>query len=181
VHGEGDLVRSDGIEAHLLREELANQAVHILVRAALPGSIGMSEEEVCVEFCSDTLILSKLLAVVSRQGVNVGRKRHQQRDHGIRNRVGRLERNMGDQRIAGRTFVNRDEFLLLSGTYDQIRLPVTEAATLGHDGRPQIDGDLVGDSAASLTAAITLSSGLLAAQGAVQCATGSLVGVNARW
>ena len=35
VHGEGDLVRSDGIEAHLLREELANQAVHIFVRAEL--------------------------------------------------------------------------------------------------------------------------------------------------
>ena len=50
VHGESDLFRSNGIEAHFLWEELADQAVHILVRAALPGSIGMSEEEVCVEF-----------------------------------------------------------------------------------------------------------------------------------
>ena len=36
VHGEGDLVRGNGIKAHLVREELANQAVHILVRAAFP-------------------------------------------------------------------------------------------------------------------------------------------------
>ncbi len=48
MHGEGNLVKDNGIEAHFLLEELANQAVHILVRAALPGSIGMSEEEVCV-------------------------------------------------------------------------------------------------------------------------------------
>jgi hypothetical protein len=71
VHRESDLVRRNGIEAHLLREELANQAVHVLVRAAFPGSIGMSEEEVCVESCSDTLML-ELRAVVSRQRVNTG-------------------------------------------------------------------------------------------------------------
>ena len=179
VHSEGDLVRSDGVEAHFLREELANQAVHILVRTALPGSIGMSEEEGCIEFFGDTLMLGKLLAVVSRQRVNTGGKRRQQGDHGVRNSLRCLERNMSNQGVAGCAFVDRDQCLLLSGADDQIRLPIAEAATLGHDGRAQIDGDLIGDGAASLTDAITLSPDLLAAQGAVQRATGSLVGVDA--
>jgi len=38
------------------------------------------------------------------------------------------------------------------GADDQIRLPVTEAATLSHDGRAQIVETMVGDGAASLTA-----------------------------
>jgi hypothetical protein len=74
VHGEGNLVRGSGIEAHLLREELENQVVHTLVRAAFPGGIGMSEEEVGIEFFGDTLMLGKLLAVVSRQRANTGCK-----------------------------------------------------------------------------------------------------------
>ena len=107
MHGEGKLIMGNGIEVHLLREELANQAVHILVRAALPGSIGMSEEEVCVEFCGDTLMLGKLLAVVSRQRVNTGSKRRQQGDHGVRNSFRGLERHMRDQGVACLLYTSR--------------------------------------------------------------------------
>ena len=82
VHSEGNLVRGNGIEAHPLREERANQAVHILVRAAFPGGLGVSEVEVRVEFFGDTLVLGELLAVVGRQRVNIGCKRRQQGNYG---------------------------------------------------------------------------------------------------
>lgn len=74
LHGECELVRGNGIEAHLLRKELANQAVHILVRITFPRGIGMREEEVCVEFFGDTLMLRKRLALVGCQCMNGGRK-----------------------------------------------------------------------------------------------------------
>ena len=47
MHGEGDIsLRGDGIpEAHLLREELSDEAVHVLVGATLPGGIGMSDPD----------------------------------------------------------------------------------------------------------------------------------------
>ena len=107
VHSEGDLVRGNGIKAHLLREELTNQSVHVLVRATFPGGIvqiriqRMSEEEVCVEFFGDTLMLGKLLAVVGRQCVNTGCERRQQGDHGVRNGLRGLEWHMRDQGVAG--------------------------------------------------------------------------------
>jgi hypothetical protein len=85
---------------------------------------------------------------------------------------------MRDQGVAGCAFVDRDESLLLSSVDNQIGLPVAEATALGHDGRAQIDGDLVGEGAASLTVAITLPPGLLAAQSAVPRAAGALVGVD---
>lgn len=44
MHCERDLMRGDGIEAQLLGKELSDEAVHVLVGATLPGSIGMGEE-----------------------------------------------------------------------------------------------------------------------------------------
>jgi hypothetical protein len=45
MHGELDVFAGNGFEAHFLREELADQAVHVLVGTALPGGVGMGEEE----------------------------------------------------------------------------------------------------------------------------------------
>jgi hypothetical protein len=36
MDGEGDLMRGDGIEAQLLREELSDEAVHVFVGATRP-------------------------------------------------------------------------------------------------------------------------------------------------
>jgi len=49
VHGEGDVLGCDGIEAHFLWKELANKSVHVLVGTALPGGIRMGEEEVSIQ------------------------------------------------------------------------------------------------------------------------------------
>ena len=36
IHGKRDVLLLDAIEGHFLWEELPNQAVHILIRTALP-------------------------------------------------------------------------------------------------------------------------------------------------
>ena len=77
LDGELDVVRGDFPEGHFLREELPDQAVHVLVGATLPGSIGMGEVEVSPEFAGDALMLGELPAIVSRQGMNSGSERRQ--------------------------------------------------------------------------------------------------------
>jgi hypothetical protein len=41
MHGEGDLMRSDGAEARFFRDVLSDQAVHVLAGSAIPAVIGM--------------------------------------------------------------------------------------------------------------------------------------------
>ena len=65
MHGEGKLIMGNGIEVHLLREELANQAVHILVRAALPGSIGMNVQNEDLIYNQRKVILKIFLIIIS--------------------------------------------------------------------------------------------------------------------
>ena len=165
-------------ETHFLRKELTDETVHVLIGTTLPGGIGMGEEEVSPEVLGDPLMLSELLAIVGRQRMNTGRKRRQQGDHRIRDRLRCLERHMGNQRIAGRALVERDKCLLMAGADDQISLPVAEATTLSHNGGAQINGDLIGNHAASLTDSVTLPARLLAAQGAMHGATSALVGID---
>ncbi len=74
VHGKGDVLCGDGIEAHFLWEELADEAVHILVGASLPRGVGMSEEETGIEFLGDSPVLGELLAIVGRQGMDAAHK-----------------------------------------------------------------------------------------------------------
>ena len=97
MHGEFDVLLGDGLEGHLFGEELADEAIHILVGTALPGGVGMGEEEVGIEFLGDPLMLSELLSIVGRERMYAGRKRRQQRDHGLGNGLRRLERHVGDQ------------------------------------------------------------------------------------
>jgi hypothetical protein len=101
VHSEGDVLGSDGVETHFLREELADKAVHVLVGATLPRGIGMSEEEVGIKFVGNSFVLGELLAIVGRQGLDAGRKRLEQTDHGFRDGLCGLERHVGDQAVTG--------------------------------------------------------------------------------
>ena len=75
VRHEGDVLDGDVIEGHLLWKELANEAVHIFVGTTLPRGVGVGEVEVGPQLFGDVLVLGELFAIVSRQGVNVGRKR----------------------------------------------------------------------------------------------------------
>lgn len=179
MHGEGDLLSGDGIEGHLLRKELPDETVHVLVGATLPRGIGMGEEEVGIEYLGDSLMASELLAVIGRQRMDAGRKRRQQGDHGIRDDLSRLGRHMGDQGIAGFAFIEGNQRLLMAGADDQIGLPVAEAATRIDDGRALLDGHLIGNGAAPVAATIAFPSHFLAAQSAVQHTPDAPVGVDA--
>ena len=139
----------------------------------------MGEEEIGIEFLGNPLMVSELLTVVGRERMNAGGKGRQQRDHCLGDRLCHLDRHLGDQRIAGRTFIECDERLFLSRTDDQIALPVPEACPLSDHGRAQIDGYLIGNRAESLTSSVALPAGLLAAQGAMQGTARPLVGIDA--
>lgn len=56
----------DRFEEHLLRKELADSSVNILVGATCPRGIGMCEE-VCIKLLGGPPMLCKLLAVVGGQ------------------------------------------------------------------------------------------------------------------
>ena len=80
VHNEVDLRLGDGIEALLLGEVLTDEAVHVLVNAALPRRVGMVEIELGVEFLGDAGMPSVLLAIVRRQSrvIDAGLERFEQ-------------------------------------------------------------------------------------------------------
>lgn len=142
----------------------------------------MSKEEVGTQLFGDPFMLSELLPVVGCQRVNTGCKRRQHGDHGIRDRLRRLLRHMGNQRITRGAFIERDKCLLLTRADHQIAFPVAKAATFSHDGWAQINGHLIGDRAASFATAITFPAHFLTAQRAMQRAPGALVGIDVdRW
>ena len=85
---------------------------------------------------------------------------------------------MGHQRIARGALIECHEGLFLARANHQIALPVAEAAALSHDVRTQINGYLVRNRATTLASAMAFPAHLLAAQGAMQCAAGPLVGVD---
>lgn len=105
VHSDKDFLFCDEIEVHFLREELADEAVHVLVGAPLPRGVGMSEEEVGTEFLGNPLVLDEFSAVVSCQRMHAVRKRRQQGNHVVRDSLRGLERDVGEQRIARRTLI----------------------------------------------------------------------------
>ncbi|GHU20427.1 hypothetical protein FACS189475_09250 [Betaproteobacteria bacterium] len=66
----------------------------------------MSKEEVGIEAFGDPLMVCKFLAIIRHQRVNTGRKRPQQREHGLRDRrraQGHLQIDRGDLVDAART------------------------------------------------------------------------------
>lgn len=64
VHGLSHLVIGDVAEISALGKVLPDQAVGILVGAALPGGIGVGEVEAGIKYPSDVGMLGELLAVV---------------------------------------------------------------------------------------------------------------------
>ena len=66
VQGLVDLDIADAKQAHLLGEELAQQAVGVLVGATLPGVIRPGEIDAGVQALADELVLGKLLATSQR-------------------------------------------------------------------------------------------------------------------
>lgn len=109
----------------------------------------MGKEEIGIEFPCDPFVLGELLAVAGRQRMNAGRKRPQQRDRGVGDDLGGLERNVADQAVARFALIERHERLLLAGADDLIAFPVAEAFAIIDDSRALRDRHLAGDAAAS--------------------------------
>ena len=65
----------------------------------------MGEEEVSTKFLGNSFVLGELSAVVSRQRMDTGRERRQQGNHGVRDGLRGLERDVGEQRVARRALV----------------------------------------------------------------------------
>lgn len=179
VHGKGGVLGGDGFEAHLFREELTDEAVHVFVGAAFPGGIGMSEVEVGAERLGNPFMLSELLAVIGRQRMNAGRKGRQQGNHRVRDGLRGLARDMGDQGIARLALVERNECLPMVRADDQITFPVAETFAAIDDGRTLLNRHLIGNGAAPLANPVALPTRFLAAQRTVQSAAAALVGVDA--
>ena len=94
MHGEGDVLVRDAIERHRFREELADESVPVLVGTTLPGALRVGKVEVSTESLGNALVLGELLAIVRRPCVHIVRKRRPQRNHGVGDRLGGLERHM---------------------------------------------------------------------------------------
>ena len=178
MHGKCNLLRRDGIETHLLRKELSDQAVHVLVGSAFPGSIGMGKEEVGIKDAGDMFMPGKFLAIVRRQRVNTGCKRRQQGNHGRRYDIGRFGRHMRHQGIPRFPLVDRHQGLLMAGTDDQVSLPITKARTPVNDGWTLLDRHLIRDGSSPIATTIALPAGFLAAQGTVQATAQTSVGID---
>ncbi len=145
----------------------------------------MREEEVLNPFLDgvkgfgDPFVPCEFLAVVRRQGMNAGAEGGQQGDHGVRGGLGSLGRYMCNQRIAGLSFIERNESLSMTGTDNQIGFPVTEAAARIDDRRALLDRDLIWNGVSPVATSVVFSVSLLAAQSAMPCAVGTLVSVDA--
>lgn len=147
MHREGDLLRRDEIKAQLLREELPDEAVHVLVGTTLPRGVEMREVKVGSEPLCDPFMFGELATVVGRQRMNASLDRCEHRDHGIRHNLGSLVLDVSDQRIARLTFVERHERLLMDGTDNQIGLPITEATARIDNGWTLLNRHLIRDDA----------------------------------
>ena len=110
---------------------LAYETVHVLVRAALPGSIRMGEIEIQVEFSGNRFVLRELLAVVGGQGVRVIGEGAQLLKDGLRDVIGRAPFDLLQQGQSRFAFVERDDGLLSAPAREWCPLPNPRSAGVG--------------------------------------------------
>ena len=115
-----DVALRDFIEVHFLGKELANQAVHILVGAALPRTIGMYKEEVGIDAAGNAFMLGELLIVVGRQYMHPMGKRRQQGDHAVGNGLRSFTRHLVNQCVTPFT-TSRHEAMRVSPFFSMMR------------------------------------------------------------
>jgi len=131
----------------------------------------MRKEEIGIDAAGNAFVLRKLLSVVGRQRMHPVRKRRQQGDDGIGNGLGSFTLYLANQCIARFALVERNQRLLLAGADDQVAFPIAKTQARVDDGGTLLDGNLVGNSSASLAATVALLSQLLTAQVCMQGAT----------
>lgn len=139
LHGEGDLLGLDGIEAAFLGEVLTHQAVGVLVGAALPGSVRMGEVEIGIELAGDGLVVGKLLAVVGGDGMHKRLEWLEQAGDGVADEMGGFALDLGQQGVAALAFDQADEGLAMMGADDRVALPMAYAGARPDCGRTALN------------------------------------------
>jgi len=146
-----DLAARDRGEVRALREELTDQTVRVLVRAALPRAVRMGEVDLDARRPCEQRVLGHLLATVVgegppqllRQRVHLAGKGPAHRD--------RILRPQGHQeRGPRRALHQRPEGRGVAAAHEQIAFPVAWHGARRDVRRPLLDTDHVGDDAPSV-------------------------------
>ena len=141
-----DLGVRDRAEVGLLREVFPHKPVGMLVRAALPGMVGLREVEVRSELRRHRRLPRELLAVFRRERVHRNARAHCQLSSGLvrRSAVGASE----IRKLRGRVD-RRDDGISVLRADERVRLPVVGAGLLLDDCRVLGDVRSVRNQAAS--------------------------------
>lgn len=139
LHGEGDLLGLDGIEAAFLGEVLTHQAVGVLVGAALPGSVRMGEVEGGIELPGDGLVFGKLFAVVRRQGMHARLEGFEQAGDRLADEMGGFTLDLGQQGIAALALDEGDDGLAVMGADDRVAFPMAYTSASLDRGRTALN------------------------------------------
>lgn len=168
----------DGAEVEAARQVLSSQAVDVLVAAALPGHVGIGEEEIGLQCDADERVFGKLLAVVGGQGMHPGDQAAQALQQGARDAVGGAIRRPGQQVQTAAAFGHRDHDRRAARGVDGVEFPIARAragfdhgwALMQAAPMPELTASVAQPAAAALTPALP--------QPSKQPSTAALVGVD---
>lgn len=139
------------------REVLSDQTIRVLVRAALPGTVGCGEVEGDAGGALDLFVAVELCAIVDRDALEeVSLFADQLNDATVQFGLGVVGK-LGDQQAAGRPFHERDDAMFRPCAADRIHLPVTDLAAEFDPRRSLGDMPLSSQSAAPLIGAVALA------------------------
>jgi hypothetical protein len=135
-----DLAPRDAIEPSASREELAQQPVGVLIRAPLPGALGMSKVHSHLRLLGEEPMFPHLLALVVCEGAAElrGQRTHFAGERAPHGR-GILGRQRHQQREPGGAFYERPQRRGIGMADEQIALPMARHRASGDLGRSFVD------------------------------------------
>lgn len=122
-----DLRVGEQADVATLRGVLTDEAVEVLVAAALPRSIGHREVAVSIEHDFHKPMCSELAAVLPGQGMHTRTHRMQDAEHGVRDRGGRAVEHLAQPRAVALA-VDHGNDAGRPLARDRVALPIAHAA-----------------------------------------------------
>lgn len=154
----------DALELGAGGKELPQQAVRVLVRPPLPGTLGMGKVDLHLGLFGKEAVLPHFLALVIREGAaELGRQRPHFPGEGPPHGGRVFGRQRHQQRKPGGAFHQRPERRRVRLADQQVALPMAGHRAIGHLGRPFVNAHDVLDGArraadlAGTTTAVTAS------------------------
>lgn len=152
-----DLGWCHGIEVGALGEELAQQAVGVLVDPSLPGRIGCREVRLGLESSCDFLVLDEFSSVIEGERLHLVRQGRQQSDDGLLNRRRRILRHGGTEREQGFALDHGDQRTLPISAHERVTFPVSDSPLACHDRRACLNRSAIGDAGCPSSRPIALA------------------------